>query len=163
MDFLNGGGNIRLLGNKPDDSNWVVGVQIPDLTQQATDSISSLSLPGNTSIVTSGDYQRFYVYDGTIMHHIIDPETLQPARYARSVSIVCDDGTASDILSTALFTMSQEDGQALLDKINKEKIFTLQLYGYMTRTHFQNIWKTVIKTRNIRFPTAHLLKEKIVK
>lgn len=122
--FLNGGGNIRLLGNKPDDSNWVVGVQIPDLKQQSTDSIASLSLSGNTSIVTSGDYQRFYVYDGNIMHHIIDPQTLQPARYTRSVSIICDDGTTSDILSTALFTMSQEDGQALLDKICKEKGIT---------------------------------------
>lgn len=161
--FLNGGGNIRLLGNKPDDSNWVVGVQIPDLTQQATDSISSLSLPGNTSIVTSGDYQRFYVYDGTIMHHIIDPETLQPARYARSVSIVCDDGTASDILSTALFTMSQEDGQALLDKINKEKdIHASALWVYDKNTlpkHLENSYKN----QEYTISYSPSLKEKIVK
>ncbi len=82
------------------------------------------------------------------MHHIIDPETLQPARYARSVSIVCDDGTASDILSTALFTMSQEDGQALLDKINKEKdIHASALWVYDKNTlpkHLENSYKTRI-------------------
>ena len=68
------------------------------------------------SVVTSGDYQRCFVVDGVLYHHIIDPETLYPSGYWSSVSIVCDDSGLADALSTALFLLPQAEGQELLDK-----------------------------------------------
>ena len=66
-------------------------------------------------MVTSGDYQRTYTVDGKAYHHIIDPDTLMPATYWSSVSILCDDSGLADALSTALFVLSREEGQKLLD------------------------------------------------
>ena len=72
---------------------------------------------------TSGDYQRTYLVDGESYHHIIDPETLMPSRYWRSVTVVCADSGIADALSTALFLMPQDEGQTLLTRYNAEAMW----------------------------------------
>ena len=114
------GGNVRATGPKPDGSAWIVGVQDPD--GGAEDYLLRLNV-SEGSIVTSGDYQRYYVVDGVRYHHIIDPQTLYPATRWRAVTIVCSDSGMADALSTSLFTMSQEDGQALLDGFGAEAVW----------------------------------------
>jgi thiamine biosynthesis lipoprotein len=66
-------------------------------------------------VVTSGDYQRAYRVDDQFYHHIIDPETLYPSTYWRSVTIVCDDSGLADALSTALFLLPLEEGRELAE------------------------------------------------
>ena len=75
------------------------------------------------SVVTSGDYQRTYLVDGEYYHHIIDPETLMPSRYWRSVTVVCADSGIADALSTALFLLPQDEGQSLLTRYNAEAMW----------------------------------------
>jgi len=70
------------------------------------------------SVVTSGDYQRYYTVDGEIYHHLIDPETLYPGRQWKAVSIVCENSGLADALSTALFLLPRKEGQELLNKYN---------------------------------------------
>lgn len=107
------GGNICPTGPKtPEGNPWVVGVQSPEDTNVY---LHTLYLTED-ALVTSGDYQRYYVVDGKPYHHIIDPDTLYPAAYWRSVTIVCEDSGLADALSTALFLLSREDGQELLDQ-----------------------------------------------
>ena len=67
------------------------------------------------SLVTSGDYERYYEVDGKRYHHIIDPVTLFPADYFTSVTILCEDSGAADAWSTALFNMSYEEGLKLVE------------------------------------------------
>ena len=74
------------------------------------------------SLVTSGDYERFYYVGGVPYHHIIDPETLMPAAYFSSVSVFIADSGLADALSTALFCMSYEDGRALVDALGADAI-----------------------------------------
>lgn len=106
------GGNVCATGPKDADGNaWVVGVQDPDDPSQYLQAISVT----NQCVVTSGDYQRCYSVDGQSYHHIIDPETQMPGRLWRSVTIVCADSGLADALSTALFLLPREEGQALLD------------------------------------------------
>lgn len=116
------GGNVRAIGPKPTGNPWVVGLQSPD--GDADDYLHTLNLETG-SVVTSGDYQRYYVVDGKPYHHIIDPEALYPADRWRAVSVVCPDSGLADCLSTALFILPQEAGQALLDQTGAEAMWLL--------------------------------------
>ena len=112
--FLNVGRNIRLVGNKPDGKDWVIGIADPSGTY--TDGIVTITLDQPVSIVTSGDYERYYIgEDGNRYSHIIDPQTLYPASLYRSVSILTMDSGDADCLSTALFTLSIEEGKELIE------------------------------------------------
>lgn len=103
------GGNVCATGPKAEGKPWVVGIQDPD---DADKNLCALTL-STGSVVTSGDYQRTYRVDGTDYHHIIDPQTLLPARKWRSVSVVCADSGLADALSTGLFLMDRAQGEAL--------------------------------------------------
>lgn len=108
---VNAGGNNRTIGAKINGKPWNVGIQNPD----GEGSVILVSVPGSMSFVTSGDYERFYTADdGQRYSHIIDPETLMPAKNFRSVSIITQDSGIADCLSTTLFTMSYEEGLALI-------------------------------------------------
>ena len=107
------GGNVCATGPKDKSGTpWVVGIQNPN----GGDNYLHTIYLTKGSLVTSGDYQRAYVVDGELYHHIIDPNTLYPSTLWRSVTILCDDSGLADALSTALFLLPQEEGQELLDK-----------------------------------------------
>ena len=113
------GGNVCATGPKDAAGTpWVVGITDPD----GGDYLHTLNIT-DLSVVTSGDYQRCYEVDGRIYHHIIDPETLFPAQYWRSVTIVCQDSGLADALSTALFVLPLEKGQALLTACGAEAMW----------------------------------------
>ena len=108
--LLSVGGNVRVTGPKTDEGTpWIVGIQDPDKLDSYC---YKLAVTGG-SVVTSGDYQRFYEVDGERYHHIIDPETLMPAAYYRSVTVLCEDSGRADALSTALFNLPLEKGKEL--------------------------------------------------
>jgi len=114
------GGNVCATGPKtPDGTPWVVGVQGVD----GGDSYLHTLYLTEGSVVTSGDYQRTYMVDGKLYHHIIDPETLYPSVCWRSVTVVCPDSGAADALSTALFLLTQAEGQALLTQYQAEALW----------------------------------------
>ena len=113
------GGNVCCTGPKDSlGTPWVVGIQNPDEDQY----LHTIYVSGG-NVVTSGDYQRFYVVDGVRYHHIIDPDTLHPGAFWRSVTIVCDDSGLADALSTALFLLPLEEGQKLLDQCGAEAMW----------------------------------------
>lgn len=103
--LVNLGGNVQTLGTKTDGSNWRVAVQSPDDTE---DYLGILAIQ-DKAVITSGGYERYFEQDGVTYHHIIDPKTGYPAENGlRSVTIVSDDGTLADGLSTSLFIMGEE-------------------------------------------------------
>jgi len=120
--LLSVGGNICATGAKDEKGTpWIVGVQNPDNAEEYLHSIYVYADRG--SVVTSGDYQRAYAVDGKVYHHIIDPNTLYPATYWRSVTIVCADSGAADALSTALFLLPLEEGRTLLAQYDAEAMW----------------------------------------
>ena len=111
---LNIGGNIRIIGSKPDGSGWLTGIKDP---ADSDNSYAEYITLANTSCVTSGIYERFYTVGGVRYHHIIDKDTLMPSADFASVTVITKDSGLADALSTALFCMSYEDGIALLQKL----------------------------------------------
>ena len=114
------GGNVCATGPKlPDGTPWVIGIQDPDASDK---NLHTVWITEN-AVVTSGDYQRTYWVEGKPYHHIIDPETLMPAAYWRSVSIICADSGLADALSTALFLMDREAGSKLAESCGAEVLW----------------------------------------
>ncbi|MBF0162448.1 MAG: FAD:protein FMN transferase [Magnetococcales bacterium] len=108
---VDAGGNLRIIGSK-EGKPWRIGVQSPRQQDQVV-AVSQLS--GNMAMVTSGDYERFFLYEGKRYHHIIDPGTGLPARSGlSSVTVQAPDATTADALSTALFVLGAEKGLSLL-------------------------------------------------
>lgn len=132
------GGNVRVVGEKPDGSPWVVGVQDPE--NQAEYLHTLYAKEG--SVVTSGDYQRYYTVDGKRYHHIIDPETGYPVDRYRAVTVLCSDSGLADGLSTALFTMSIEEGKALLARCHASAMWVLPNGGIEYSQHFSEAIRT---------------------
>ncbi len=110
--LLSIGGNVRAIGRKPDGSPWGVAIQNPDKGSEQ-DRLFTLNIDG-LSVVTSGAYQRYYTVDGVAYNHIIDPDTLMPATYFSSVSVVTADSGLADGLSTSLFCMPLDAGKELV-------------------------------------------------
>lgn len=114
------GGNVIATGAKDAiGTPWRVGVQNPDGGENY---LHTLNITDG-SVVTSGDYQRCYMVDGKIYHHIIDPATLYPSQYWRSVTIICADSGLADALSTALFLLPYEEGLALAESCGAEALW----------------------------------------
>lgn len=115
------GGNVRAIGVKDDGSLWKVGIQNPNM--QNDEKYLHTVYVEDRSLVSSGDYQRYYTVDGKIYHHIINPDTLMPSGQYASVSILCPDSGMADALSTAVFNMDQESGMALIESLEGVEAF----------------------------------------
>ena len=115
------GGNLRAIGTKPDGSQWTGGVENPWNASDVYTAGSMLGDPINMSdmaLVTSGDYQRYYVVGGTRYHHLIDPDTLFPAAYFNGVTVLCSDSGLADCLTTGLFCQPLEDGLKIVESLD---------------------------------------------
>ncbi len=136
--LLSVGGNVCATGPKsPEGAPWVVGIQSPE----GEDYLHTLSIQSG-SVVTSGDYQRAYAVDGTLYHHIIDPDTLYPGRLWRSVTVVCPDSGLADALSTALFLLPREQGQQLLSQCSAEALWVDAQGGRFYSPGFSKLIRT---------------------
>lgn len=119
--LLDLGGNVTVIGCRPDGQPWQVAVKDPQSTDQA---LCVLSLENRTAS-TSGGYERYFEEDGVTYHHIIDPKTGYPAESGlRSVTVISADHQLADALSTALFVAGEE---AALDLWRSRDDFELVL------------------------------------
>jgi len=118
------GGNVKVVGRKPDGSRWRVGIQNP--FDERGEHIGVASLDGGSTVVTSGVYERFFLGDdGTRYHHILDSGTGYPVRNGLvSVTVISSSSIEADGLSTTLFALGLEKGLGLAESLdNVEAVF----------------------------------------
>ncbi len=110
------GGNVVAVGDK-NGTPFTIGIEDP---KQTDSHLLTVDIK-DRSVVTSGNYQRYFMVDGVRYHHLIHPNTLYPAGYWDAVTVIGPDSGMADVLSTALFLSSQEEGQAILDAVEGYK------------------------------------------
>lgn len=111
--LINAGGNVKV-GESYKIGKYSVGLEEPFNTSNIYKTLSV----ENVSIVTSGSYQRYYEVDGKNYNHIINPKTLFPDNYTKSVTVVTKDSGYADVLSTYLFLIPIEDGLKLVNNLD---------------------------------------------
>ncbi len=115
------GGNVYVWGTKKDGSRWKVGVRNPE--SNAADPALALSLY-NSTVVTSGVYERYFIQDGIRFHHIINPEDGYPCQNdLLSLTVVCESSIIADALSTSLFLLGQDKGFEFVEKLSQTNEF----------------------------------------
>jgi len=113
--LINAGGNV-MVGDHYSNEKYKIGIETPTVEGGVYEIIEG----NNMAVTTSGSYARFYIYDNKIYHHIIDPNTLFPPNYMKSVTVITKDSALGDILSTTLFLMPIEEGKQFLEDNFKE-------------------------------------------
>lgn len=120
--ILNLGGNVQTVGNKTDGSKWKIAIKSP---YESIPYLGVLAID-EKAVITSGGYERYFEENGETYHHIIDTRTGHPAQSGLvSVTIVCEDGTLADGLSTALYVMGKEDAITFWKSHKEEFDFVL--------------------------------------
>ncbi len=114
--FVNLGGDIYVFGDKPDQTPWYIGIQKPVIESSTVMARVNLY---NQSIVSSGDYERYFEENDVRYHHIIDPATGYPSDGGIvSVTIISDKAIDGDVLSTSVFILGLEEGLELLEGLD---------------------------------------------
>lgn len=115
--FINLGGNVVTLGNKPDGSPWNVGIRNPRPSVKDGGQNIGIVKVTDKAVVTAGDDQRYFEQGGLRYHHILDPSTGYPAKSdLMSVSLITDSSLDADALDTAVFILGLDKGRDLLRK-----------------------------------------------
>lgn len=136
------GGNVSTYGFKNDGAKWSIGIENPDT--ESNDYLETLSIT-DLCVVSSGDYQRYYTVDGTKYCHIIDSGTLMPSNYFSQVSVVCENSSLGDVLSTALFNMPLDEGMALVESMeNVEALWVDKQYNAIYSSDFKSHIKQTV-------------------
>ncbi len=113
----NGESNLSIGGSHPTRESGEYLLAITDPTNTSA-YYATIFLDDGKQLVTSGDYQQYYMIGDTLYHHIISNTTLMPERNCRSVSVIYSDPALADIYSTAIFLMTIEDGQSFVNGID---------------------------------------------
>lgn len=118
--IISSGGNVRTVGKPLDGirNKWGIGIQDPDKNAKIPDSPSlDVLFVTDSSVVSSGDYERYYVVNGQRFHHLVDPVTLMPAVHYRAVTIQTRDSGLADLMSTAVFLLPYDKSRSLVESI----------------------------------------------
>jgi len=124
--LVSAGGDSRILGDK-DGRPWVMGVRHPRDKNKVV-----VSIPlSNSAISTSGDYERYFIKNGTRYHHIIQPSTGRSVNQTWSVSVMANDAVTSDALSTTLFVLGTDKALQLINSMQNIEAIIINANGKM--------------------------------
>ena len=112
--IVNAAGDLTAWGNQPNGKPWTIGIADPNASREI---FSHMNIT-NTSVATSGNYEKFVVIDGKKYSHTIDPKTGLPVTGIKSVTIICSNAEIADAMATPVMIMGIEAG---IDMVNQVK------------------------------------------
>ena len=119
--IINLGGNVLCVGEKPDNSAFKIGIQKPFADRSETIAVMDIR---DKSVVSSGIYERCFEQNGTLYHHLLNPETGYPYDNGLiAVTIISDKSVDGDALSTTCFALGLEDGMKLAESLDDVQAF----------------------------------------
>jgi thiamine biosynthesis lipoprotein len=124
--LVTAGGDTRVIGKRWNRA-WNVGIRDPRNKQGVVTMVPLEDM----AISTSGDYERFFIEDGVRYHHIINPGTGTSSSEVRSVSIIGQDATTTDALSTSVFVLGVDAGLQLVDTLHGIEAVIIDNQGQM--------------------------------
>ncbi len=131
--LINLGGNVCAIGSKPDGTAYTVGIQQPFAPAGTTLDVVSVS---DSSVVTSGTYERYFTHENTIYHHILDATTGYPVENeVTGVTIICDSSATADALSTTCFVMGPEDALKYVQTLDDIECILINDSGQITYSY----------------------------
>jgi len=130
--LVNAGGEIKTIGN-----NWTIGIQHPREPNQVIEKIN----PGEMSVATSGDYEKYFELDSKRYHHILKPKTGYPADSLISVTVVNKSCTIADALATAVFVLGQAKGLKLIENLPETEVMIID--NQMNKTYSSGLEKFI--------------------
>ena len=124
--LINAGGDLKVLGLKG-EKPWRIGIKNPDhsLNKSHQPVLAAINLNNEEALFTSGNYERFFEYQGKRYHHIIDPITGYPATGTRSVTVLAEDAGLADAASTALFIAGPERWETIAKKMGIKHVMLI--------------------------------------
>jgi len=142
--LVNAGGDLRAIGragNRP----WRIGIRHP----RAAGVIASLEITGDESVLTSGDYERFFMHEGKRYHHIFDPRTGYPAEGSMSVTVIHKEAAKADAAATAIFVAGSREWQIVARDMAVDQVMLIDAQGRIHLTPgMQERLRFEIDTRN---------------
>lgn len=122
---INAGGDLKVAGQHK-DRPWRIGIRDP---RNKNNVIASIQASDNESVFTSGDYERFFVYNGRRYHHILDPRTGYPADLSQSVTVIHDNAGLADAAATALFVAGPDHWHRIAKKMKIKYVMLIAANG----------------------------------
>lgn len=146
-----GGGNVKTIGPKIDNSPWSVAINDPRNNQEYSyDGVAVLDINNNNSVVTSGNYFNYYLAENDIkIHHIINPDTLYPSTLYDSITVVTNNSGLADALSTSLFNMTIDEGLEFIDRCKDNFKCDIEVFWILSTTYPDEIQTDSYKGLNV--------------
>ena len=137
--LVNGGGNIKVIGQKPDGKPWVIAVQHPRRENKV---LGTITLQPGQAAATSGDYQRYYEAEGQRWHHLLSPQNGYPASLHQSVTVIAPTALEADYNSTLLFLKDNAAIKTYLNAHTKLAAIIVNHDGSLwVSPNMQQIWR----------------------
>jgi thiamine biosynthesis lipoprotein len=127
--IVNTGGDLRAIGARGERA-WNIGIRHP----RREGILARIQTSGDTSVFTSGDYERLFEADGKRFHHILDPRTGYPATGTSAVTVVHENAATADAAATALFVAGADDWQAIARRMGIDRVMRVDGAGVIHMT-----------------------------
>ena len=111
--IVNAAGDLTTWGYQPDGKPWTIGIANPNASREI---FSHMNIT-NTSVATSGNYEKFVVIDGKKYSHTVDPKTGLPVTGIKSVTIICSNAEIADAMATPVMIMGIEAGMDMINQV----------------------------------------------